>query len=65
MNVPWSEQARERLSRIPVLIRGQVEKSAQAYASEQGLSEISTEVLEHLRRQAGMSPSDGVPPSER
>ncbi len=60
--VRWSEEARERLSRVPFFIRGRVEQSAQAYASEQGLSEINTEVLEHLRQRAGMGPSHSPMP---
>jgi radical SAM protein with 4Fe4S-binding SPASM domain len=55
--VTWSEEARTRLGRAPFFIRGRVEQSAEAYVREQGLSEVSTDVLEHLRERAGMGPS--------
>ncbi len=55
--VAWSDEARIRLGRVPFFIRGRVEKSAEAYVREQGLSEVSTTVLEHLRERAGMGPS--------
>ncbi len=60
--VTWSEDARTRLGRVPFFMRGRVEKSAEAYVREQGLSEISTDVLEHLRQRAfgGAAPA-GMP----
>jgi hypothetical protein len=55
--VTWSDEARRRLGRVPSFIRGRVERSAEAYARERGLAEVNADVLEHLRRRAGMPAS--------
>ena len=60
-SVAWSDEARTRLGRVPSFMRGRVERSAEAYARERGLAEVSTDMLEQLRRRAGM-PASHPPP---
>lgn len=47
--VPWTEEAEERLSRVPFFIRGRVKQAAEWMAHRDGLSQVSAEVLERLR----------------
>ncbi|MBI4297953.1 MAG: radical SAM protein [Chloroflexi bacterium] len=62
--IVWTPEAHERLGRVPFFIRGRVRQSAEAYARQRGLTEVSEEVLEHLRQGAyghpGKWPSSGA-----
>lgn len=48
----WSDEARQRIERVPFFIRGRVRQAAEGYARQQGLDCVTPEVLEHLRRAA-------------
>lgn len=50
--LPWTEKALERIGRVPFFIRGQAKQAAEAFARQEGLSQITEEVLEHLRQRA-------------
>jgi hypothetical protein len=42
----WSEEARERIERVPAFVRGMVVEAVEAYARSHGLVEITPETLE-------------------
>jgi len=48
--VPWTEEAEERLRRVPFFIRGRVRQSAEAYVRQHGLLLVTPEVLILLRQ---------------
>ncbi|MBI2164960.1 MAG: radical SAM protein [Chloroflexi bacterium] len=50
--VVWTPEAQERLGRVPFFIRGRVKQSAETHVRQQGLDQVTTEVLEHLRHRA-------------
>jgi len=61
--VMWSGEAEARLERIPPFLRPMVRKRAEAYASERGAREVTTNHLEVLSaRRFGKKPSLGVRP---
>ena len=45
----WTAEARERIQRVPVFVRGTVVKAVEAYARQQGLSEITPMILEEAK----------------
>lgn len=47
--VVWTQEAQERLGRVPFFIRGRVKQSAEAYVRQRGLDQVTAEVLTHLR----------------
>ena len=59
--IGWTEEAEERLGRIPFFIRARVRKSAEAYVGQRGLPHVTTEVLAQLRRRVyGDGPPAGL-----
>lgn len=53
----WTIEATERLSHVPSFIRSRVKQVAEAYARQQGLSQVTPDVLYQLRRRAyGVNP---------
>ncbi len=50
--ITWTNEAEQRLSRVPSFIRGRVRQSAESYARVQGLTQVTTAVLTHLRERA-------------
>ncbi|MFQ5860208.1 MAG: radical SAM protein [Dehalococcoidia bacterium] len=62
--VIWTQEALERISRVPFFIRGRVKQSAEAYARKRGLSQVTPQVLDHLRARAygKTRPGDHEPP---
>lgn len=59
--ITWAEEALARLGHVPFFIRGRVKQSAEAYVRQHGLTEVTLEVLEHLRQRA----YGGRPPAEK
>lgn len=45
----WTEEAMERLDRVPFFIRGRVKQAAEGMARRDGLPQVNTEMLERLR----------------
>lgn len=61
-SVTWTQEALDRINRVPSFIRGRVKQSAEAYVRQQGLSQVTPEVLEHLRQRAfGGAPPAAMP----
>ena len=52
----WTEEAEERLNRVPFFIRGRVRQAAEAYVRQLGHLQVTPEVLEHLRKKAYHTP---------
>ncbi|MBI4328798.1 MAG: radical SAM protein [Chloroflexi bacterium] len=52
VTVTWPTEALERIGRVPFFIRGRVKQAAEAYARQHGLTQVTLEVLDHLRQRA-------------
>lgn len=50
----WTEEARERLERVPAFVRSMVEKGIEDIARERGYAEITEEVMAEVRVEMGM-----------
>lgn len=46
----WSDEASQRIARIPKLVRGMIVKTLEAYARERGADEITPELIDEARR---------------
>ena len=45
-DIPWTEEARTRLERAPLFLRGMVRRLADKKAKELGYAEITVDILE-------------------
>ena len=52
--IAWTDEAKERLDRIPSFIRSMVRKRIEQHALDNGVKEINAAVLEEVRGQMGM-----------
>jgi hypothetical protein len=52
--IPWNAAARERLEIVPAFVRGMVKRIYGEYAIEQGIEEITPEVMDRARRDLGL-----------
>lgn len=50
----WSNDAQERLSRVPNFVRGMVKKIYADYAKERGIAEITPAVMDTARSELGL-----------
>ena len=50
----WSADARDRLARVPKFARGMVKKIYNEYAVEQGIAEITPDVMNRARSDLGL-----------
>ncbi|MBI2375469.1 MAG: PCP reductase family protein [Deltaproteobacteria bacterium] len=48
--VRWSNEAKERLERIPFFVRPFIKKRAEEVTRERGLDEVTPEILAQLRK---------------
>jgi radical SAM protein with 4Fe4S-binding SPASM domain len=60
LTLEWSDEAKERLRRLPSFARGMVVKGAERYAAEQGIAVITPEVLQAVRERAEARFGTGV-----
>ncbi len=51
--IPWSEEAKERIERIPTFVRGMVMKEAERHAKELGSNQVTSEVLASVKNKWG------------
>ena len=49
-SVEWEAAAEKRLSRIPYFLRAMVKKGVERHAVEQGISVVTIELMEELRK---------------
>lgn len=61
--VLWTDEARQRLAKIPAFVRPMVERRAETHAREKGLSMVTVTTLENLRAQSPMAGSARRPNS--
>lgn len=52
-NLPWTEEAKERLSKVPSFIKGMAIRGAEKYAKENGYKEITPDVMKAARENMG------------
>jgi len=50
----WSQEATERLSRVPSFVRGMVKRIYADYAKERGIAEITPAVMDTARAELGL-----------
>ena len=50
----WSQDAQERLARVPNFVRGMVKKIYADYAKERGIAEITPAVMDTARAELGL-----------
>jgi radical SAM protein with 4Fe4S-binding SPASM domain len=60
LTLEWSDEAKERLRRLPSFARGMVVKGAERYATERGITVITAEVLQAVRERAETRLGPGV-----
>jgi len=61
-DIIWDEEASERLKNVPVFLRSMVKKGIEQYARTKGLSSITPEMMEEMRKRVsggGMRPVTG------
>eukprot|EP00929_Paragymnodinium_shiwhaense_P101669 TRINITY_DN6481_c0_g1_i5.p2 TRINITY_DN6481_c0_g1~~TRINITY_DN6481_c0_g1_i5.p2 ORF type:complete len:698 (-),score=183.08 TRINITY_DN6481_c0_g1_i5:79-2097(-) len=51
--MPWTKDGLEELNRIPGFVRGKIKKKTETYAREQGVKEISAEVIYAAKEAVG------------
>ncbi|MFQ5902589.1 MAG: universal stress protein [Candidatus Binatia bacterium] len=51
--IPWTEEAKKRIERIPNFVRGMIVKEAERHAKEMGLSQVTPAVLASVKRKWG------------
>jgi hypothetical protein len=54
--LPWSTDARERMSRVPAFARTMVTRRVEAYCRERGIECVTPEVLVAVRARLGSGP---------
>lgn len=52
--VRWSQEAEERLTRVPVFVRSMAQKGIEAFAREKGYAEITLQIMDEARERMGM-----------
>ena len=52
--LPWSEDADQRLQRVPDFVRPMVRESIERHAREYGLGEVTLQVMDVVRAKMGM-----------
>lgn len=53
--IGWTEEAHERIERVPSFVRGMVAKAIEVYAAQQGLEEITSNLIEEVKNSWGES----------
>jgi radical SAM protein with 4Fe4S-binding SPASM domain len=61
LDLAWSEEARQRVERIPSFVRGVVSKRVEDYARRNGHAEVTTELLDAIRRDMPIDFSKKLP----
>jgi len=52
IQIQWTEEALERLERVPAFLRGMVRKGVEGYARRKGLKEVTPDLMAGLRKRA-------------
>ena len=59
--MPWSDDARARLERIPSFVRGVVTERVEKFARERGYARVDLEVMAEVRREMPVDFSKRLP----
>lgn len=51
---PWTEEAKKKLEKVPVFVRGMAQGAIERYAVENGYGEITPDVMDQARDMMGM-----------
>ena len=46
----WTEEAKQRLERAPIFVRGRAKKAIESYATKEGVTEITVELIEQYMK---------------
>ncbi|MBI5406979.1 MAG: radical SAM protein [Nitrospirae bacterium] len=57
----WTKEAEERLNRLPFFLRGMIRGNVEKYAEEHGITEITPELMDELRRKRFGDQMPGMP----
>ena len=55
----WTDEAEERLKRVPSFVRNMVRSAVMRYATEHKCREITPQLMEEVRRMSGMGGMHG------
>jgi AdoMet-dependent heme synthase len=61
LELAWSDEARQRVERIPSFVRGVVSKRVEDYARRNGHAEVTTDLLDAIRRDMPIDFSKKLP----
>jgi hypothetical protein len=50
----WTEEALERIKRVPFFVRGMAKKTVISFATENGITTIDAKVMDQVREKVGM-----------
>ncbi len=53
--LPWTEEAKERLARVPAFMRPMVSKAIESYARSRGLREVTAEIVSMAKTSHGVA----------
>ncbi|HEX6133318.1 MAG TPA: PCP reductase family protein [Longimicrobiales bacterium] len=54
VRVTWSDDANERLARVPTFVRGMVKRIYSDYARERGIATITPDIMDRARAELGL-----------
>ncbi|HEY4481379.1 MAG TPA: PCP reductase family protein, partial [Candidatus Brocadiaceae bacterium] len=46
----WTSEAKQRLERAPIFVRGRAKKAIESYATKEGVAEITVELIEQYMK---------------
>ena len=53
-DLTWTAEAEEKLKKVPVFVRHMVKGMLESYARENGVTEITPEMMDEARSKSGM-----------
>lgn len=63
--LPWTEEARARLGRVPSFVRGMLSRRVERYAREHGHPRVTVELMQQVREETAGGRIGNVPPFVR
>lgn len=54
VDIVWTDEAEERLKRIPAFVQPMARRSIISYAKEKGIKEVTTQLMDEVREKVGM-----------
>ena len=53
-NIEWTEDAKERIQRVPFFVRNMAKKTVLSFAKERGITVIDGKLMDEVREKVGM-----------